>query len=192
MWRLLSSVFLILVLSSSCREEYTPKPRVYTRINFPPHQYHVVEQPCPFLFESPVYGILARDTAHYAGYCWQNLYMPPFNATLHLTYHAIDSAGKFDKLTEESRRLVYQHHTLKAEEIIENHFENPTAKVYGIIYELEGNTATAYQFYVSDSSRHFVRGVLYYNSRTENDSVAPMTAFMKQDMNHLVRTLQWK
>ena len=62
----------------------------------------------------------------------------------------------------------------------------------GIFYELGGNTATALQFYVTDSNRHFMRGSLYFNTKPNRDSLRPAIQFLKKDMLKMIRTLEWQ
>jgi gliding motility-associated lipoprotein GldD len=67
-----------------------------------------------------------------------------------------------------------------------------SVKVYGLIYDIEGNTASSLQFYVTDSTKHFIRGALYFNVRPNIDSVKIVLEFLKKDVLHLIQTLQWK
>ncbi|PIV58809.1 MAG: gliding motility lipoprotein GldD, partial [Bacteroidetes bacterium CG02_land_8_20_14_3_00_31_25] len=52
--------------------------------------------------------------------------------------------------------------------------------------------ASNIQFYVTDSIRHFVRGALYFETKPNKDSLAPIINFIEQDVTHLVETLRWK
>ena len=61
-----------------------------------------------------------------------------------------------------------------------------------IFYELDGSTATNAQFFITDSTKHFLRGSLYFNSTTNQDSIAPVLAFLKIDMLKLIESLEWK
>jgi hypothetical protein len=45
---------------------------------------------------------------------------------------------------------------------------------------------------MTDSSRHFLRGALYFNTRVNNDSLAPAIEYMKKDIMHLINTMDWK
>ena len=51
-----------------------------------------------------------------------------------------------------------------ADGIIEKVFINDSLNVYGILYDYEGVTATALQFYLTDSLNHFFRGALYFDA----------------------------
>ena len=63
--------------------------------------------------------------------------------------------------------------------------------VYGLIYTLKGNTATNFNFFVTDSANHFLRGALYFNSHTKQDSVYPAYKYMVQDVYQMIKTTRW-
>jgi len=185
--------FIVLILSAfilqSCEQEYTPKPRGFQRIELPKKEYKSFEADCGFKFDIPVYSTIKLEDFPGAEKCWYNLNYDPFNATLHLSYKPINSKADLLKMTEDSRTLVYKH-TIKADEIYETLISNKY--IHGMLYELTGNTATNFQFYVTDSSHHFLRGALYFNIKTNTDSVAPVLSFLKYDVIKMIETLRWK
>ncbi len=61
-----------------------------------------------------------------------------------------------------------------------------------MIYELKGNTATNLNFYISDSKKHFLRGALYFNAKTEIDSIQPVFDFIKADVIKMIESTTWK
>jgi gliding motility-associated lipoprotein GldD len=69
---------------------------------------------------------------------------------------------------------------------------NNVNRVYGTLYDLKGNTATAVQFFVTDSTKHFLRGSLYFAAEPDADSLEPVIEFFRGDIEHLIETLQWK
>jgi len=93
---------------------------------------------------------------------------------------------------EDSRKLAYQH-SVKAEAINEKLVKRDTAKVFGLLYDIEGlNTASSVQFFLTDSTNHFLRGALYFNLVPRNDSLSPVIKFIKKDITHLIETFKWK
>jgi gliding motility-associated lipoprotein GldD len=102
--------------------------------------------------------------------------------------------GKADlpKLAEDARTLAMKHMP-KASGIRQIAFSDPSRNVYGLVYEINGmGAASPYQFYLSDSSRNFLRGSLYFDAIPNNDSLAPVIAFVKEDIQHLLETIRWK
>jgi len=174
----------------SCGENYTPKPRAYQRIIFPERKYEICNVvQCNYSFEIPVYANIKRDPYPGADTCWYNVHFRPLNATLHLSYMKVQNREQLFKYIDDSRTMVYKH-VMKAEEIVENYIS--ANNLHGIFYELDGNTATNVQFYVTDSTTNFLRGSLYFNENTKSDSVAPVLAFLKQDILHLIKTIKWE
>jgi gliding motility-associated lipoprotein GldD len=190
--KLLIASITALVISigfSGCEEDYTPKPRGFQRIAFPERSYTDYSSECGFSMKIPVYATIEPDNHPQADKCWYNLTYTPFNATLHLSYKSYKDKEEMFKLTEDARTLVYKH-TIKADEIYETQIGNKYLN--GMLYELSGSTATNFQFYVMDSSHNYIRGALYFNTKTNIDSVAPVLAFVKEDIMTMLESLRWK
>jgi gliding motility-associated lipoprotein GldD len=185
-------LFFITVLVACQNTDYTPKPRGYYRIEFPSRVYQKVEiSGCPFYFESPVYGHLQDDHSRNAKPCWKNLDFPQFNARLHMSYSPINKNISLGALTEDARTFAFKH-TAKATAIDQNQIDIAVHDVYGLEYDIKGNTASNYQFYVTDSAKHYVRGALYFNEKPNMDSIQPVLDFLKEDMRYIISTLRWR
>lgn len=188
----LTLVFLgILALSffSSCRDRFNPKPRGYFRIHFPKKEYQPFDTTFPYTFMYPVYARIVEDNSKGAEKYWSNIDFPGYKARIHLSYKYIE--GCLDSVIEDSRKLTYKH-VLKADAINERIYSNPEARVYGILYNIKGNAASSWQFYATDSSKHFLRGALYFSVTPNKDSLSPAIDFFGQDLIQLIETLRWK
>jgi len=195
----LKNSVLVLIASSlivqGCNDVPVPKPRGFFRIDLPDKEYIGLNDPAwkehslPLTFEYPVYGKISfgENTNHEPG--WFNVDFPAFRARLYLTYKEINN--DLGELMEETYRLNVKNHISKADAINERVFSNTENRVYGILYSLKGNTATALQFFVTDSINHYVRGSLYFLSEPNPDSLAPVTNFFREDMMHMMETLKW-
>jgi len=181
-------LFFFLSILFACNT-YTPKPRGYFRIDLPEKKY-VLYNPtsCPFSFEYPVYAKVVKDSDSRAEPCWINVEFPELNGKIHISYKTIQH--NFAKFSEESRILAYKH-SIKADAITETLIKKP-GKVSGIKYTIEGDAASSVQFFVSDSTQHFLRGALYFTVITRKDSLAPVIQFVEKDIDHLIHTLKWK
>ena len=60
------------------------------------------------------------------------------------------------------------------------------------VYDIAGNTASSMQFYVTDSTHHFLRGSLYFNVAPNIDSMKIVVDFLKTDVLHMIQTFKWK
>lgn len=188
---LVSSIFV-----QGCRDVPVPKPKGYFRIDLPEKEYMVFNDTItndgylPVSFEYPAYGKVSFDEETNPEPGWFNIDFPSFNARIYLTYKEVNN--DLDDLMEETYRINVKNHISKADAIDEQMFINDESRVYGILYDLKGNTATAVQFFVTDSIKHFVRGSLYFLSEPNPDSLAPVNDFFRADIIHMIETLEWK
>jgi len=184
-------LFLILLLTAgmiSCREKTIPKPYGYYRIDFPAKKYHSLPPGSPYRFDIPDYAMAVPDASRNTEPWWINIEIPYHKAEIHISYKKV--TDNLFIYTEESRRLAYDH-TVKASSIVEDNFLNPAKKVYGTIYHINGNAASPMQFYLTDSTRHFLRGALYIRATPNIDSLKPVIDFLKTDVIRLIKTLEW-
>ncbi|MEN8119963.1 MAG: gliding motility lipoprotein GldD [Bacteroidota bacterium] len=187
-----TTLFLFLILNfflAGCSENYTPKPRGYFRITFPEKNYKSFESDAPYKFEIPEYSKMLKYSTDKDEAWWYNLVFPEMKGTVHISYRNIK--GDLNKYIEDSRSLVYKH-TIKADAINEQTFINRDKKIYGVLYEIKGNAASPYQFFVTDSTKHFLRGALYFNVYPNKDSLAPVFNFVKKDIIYLMESVEWK
>ncbi len=182
-------ILATLLLFSSCESEFTPKPKGYFRIDFPTKKYKQLDMECPFSFEIPEYCKAIAYNGNQYERCWMNLDFTNYNAKIHISY--FDIKNDLSKHLEDSRSLAYKH-TVKADGIEEMPFMNPVKKVYGLVYSISGNAASSLQFYITDSTSHFVRGALYFNASPNSDSTAPVLKFISADVTKMIETFEWK
>jgi gliding motility-associated lipoprotein GldD len=188
---LILAVLLATVVTSCSSPTATPKPRGYFRIGMPEKKYLTYNGSCPFTFQYPVYASMQPDMDKNAQPCWNNLVFPQFNGRLHLTYHQIHSKEEFTKLVEYARELAFKH-TVKANAIDQKLVNFPGKKVYGIYYAIDGNAASAVQFFLTDSTKNYFRGALYFNERPQYDSIQPVVNFIQKDIDVMINSFQWK
>ena len=177
------------LLLSSCDEPFAPKPRGYFRISLPEKAYTALDLGgCPFTFEVPGYAAAVRDTAR-AEACWYNIEYRPFNGTLYLSYKPV--ADDLQQLTTDCRNMAMKHVT-RASGIDEQTYSDPAHLVYGLEYDFKGGSASPLQFWLTDSTHHFIRGSLYFYAVPNPDSIAPVLDFIRADVRHMIETFRWK
>jgi gliding motility-associated lipoprotein GldD len=188
--------YSVLILCSiySCGEISVPKPKGYFRIDLPVKSYTRFDETngkigLPFSFEYPTYGNLSFDNeTEKPG--WFNIEFPAHKAKIYLTYK--DVKNDFAGLMEQTYKMNVKNHISKADAINEKEFNNTSDKVYGVLYDLKGNTASSVQFYITDSVSHYLRGSLYFSAEPDADSLAPVINFFREDIIHLIETLKWE
>ncbi len=176
------------VFLAGCREKFTPKPRGYFRIDFPVKEYVTMAPGYPYSFDIPAYSHATPDSSQFSEPNWVNIHIPGNKAEIHLSYKPV--ANNLFVYTEESRELTYKH-TRKASAIEERIFVNRGERVYGTIYLISGNAASPIQFYLTDSTRHFLRGALYIRDVPNIDSLKPVIDFLVPDVIRLIETTVW-
>lgn len=188
--------FLLLFTLVACNEKYTPKPRGYFRIDFPEKEYLPLGGAYPYSFEIPKYALIKQDNRNPDQPTWINIVVPANNAEVHISYYNLQKMGKTNtailpEFMEETRRLAYKH-SIKADAINEKIFVNEPNRVFGTIYQIKGNAASPFQFFITDSTTHFLRGALYINEVPNIDSLKPVIDFLEPDIIHLIETASWK
>lgn len=183
------------VALSACNSDYTPKPRGYFKIGMPDKRYHRFDEPgYPYTFEYPAYGQVVKDSTFFESSpenpYWINIDFPQFGGRIHISYKDVRK-GNFDSLVNDAFTLSYKQHTYKASAIEPEPFVTPSG-LSGVYFNLSGNTATANQFFITDSARHFLRGALYFSATPNADSLQPVNEFLRKDLQHLINTLAWR
>ena len=179
-----------------CNTDYTVgKKRGYFKIEFPEKSYQKFDQPgYPYSFEYPVYSNIIKDTTFFESKpenpWWINLDFPQFAARVHISYKEIGKI-RFDSLVNDAFKMSYKQHTYKASAIEDSEIVTPNG-IHGVYFTLTGNTATANQFFLTDSTKHFLRGALYFAATPNEDSIGIVNDFLKKDLFHLINSLRWK
>lgn len=186
---ILGLFIVCLLFLCSCKDDFVPKPKGYLRLDFPKKEYLLYSESPRFFFETPSYSKVIPYNGPQKNDSWVNIQYLPQNATLHLSYFSLKN--DLAKHIEDSRNLAYKH-TIKAESINEEIFENPKTKVYGILYLIGGNAASTAQFFLTDSTQNFVRGALYFNCNPNADSLYPSNQYLRKDIVHLMESFNWK
>ena len=189
---ILFAVLVIVGIAISCDRQsgYLPKPRGYFRIDLPEKSYNTVDTIERYSFECPQYALVTPDPYSPDEKNWINIEMPAFNGSIHLTHKPVN--GNLGEYLEDVHTMVTKH-LQKANGVRDSLIFNEEHRVYGLFIEMDGKgVATPMQFYLTDSTRNFVRGALYFNFVPDNDSMQPVINFIRADIDHLIETFEWK
>jgi len=192
---LLLCVIVVTVLISACNSPYTFKKKGYFHIDFPEKKYQLFNQPgYPYTFEYPAYSQVVKDTAFFdarpENEWWINIDVPRFGGRIYISYKEVGK-NDFDSLVNDGFKMAYKQHTDISTGINDSVMKTPNG-AEGIYFSLRGNTATANQFFLTDSTKHFLRGALYFNTSPNEDSLGIVNDFLKEDLRHLINTLKWR
>lgn len=174
-------------LFTNCKNEVLPKPKGQLRLQFEQPTYKEYKTQCGFSFQKNTNAHIKKNNKNkQCGYIisYKNL-----NATIYLTHRTITNDLK--KLLKDAQNLT-QEHVVKADEIISKEYENKEKKVYGMFYEVLGNAASQSQFYLTDSTQHFLLGSVYFNVKPNYDSIYPSAKYLQKDMEKLMESTKWQ
>ena len=184
---ILASLFL------ACGNDSIPKPKAFLRLEYPKPDYKEVDVSLPFTFEK---NKLAERIRSIKADSINNIYgvdidYPSLKGTIYLTYKSVSSKEQLLNYIKDAQNLT-QKHVIKADGIEGDLYINPEHKVYGMFYEVGGNAASQSQFYVTDSTKHFLNGSLYFYIKPNYDSIYPAAVYLKNDIQHIMESLRWK
>lgn len=189
----------LLIFVYACTDDLppVPKPRSYPRVEYPVRDYERLGADfCPFTFERPASATVVRESSYFddlpADSCWFNLRLAPqLNGTLHFSYYPITSHTQWEGLRDEAFELVGVHNQ-RASDIQEIVIHRDSARVHGVAFDIAGPAASPFQFFLTDSSSHFLRGALYFQTQPNPDSLNPVIDYVKEDIFRIVETLEWR
>jgi gliding motility-associated lipoprotein GldD len=178
---------LVLLVLVGCEQDPVPKPRGYFRIDLPEQRYARWSDPASFSAELPAYARMVEQRSE-SDARWYDLRFPGQRATVHLTWTAVN--GSLGALIEDAHAFKGKHE-MKAARIGRDRVLRDSVRVYGTLFDVDGDVASPLVFYLTDSTRHFLYGALYFDSRPNADSLAPVTQRIREDVRHLAGTLEW-
>lgn len=185
---MLRMVLLFTLISlASCSDSTQPKPSGFLALNYEEPSYSKINLDCPFTFEKSDASTIETDNPNRP--CWINLDYPRMKAKIYLTYSPVEDNLK--ALLIDAQKLP-EKHTIKADMIEASVYENKNNQTFGNFYEVEGDAASQAQFYMTDSTSHFLTGSIYFEIKPNYDSILPAANYIKKDMRHLVETLEWR
>jgi len=185
------SAVLTLVVAAAllggCERDAQPKPKAYFRIDLPDQTYAPWQEAGLLSAELPSYAHIA-ERKHGEGTRWFDLRFPDQRATVHLTWSPVD--GRLAELIEDAHTFKDQHGVMargmRSERILRD-----SVRVFGTLFDVNGDVASPMLFYLTDSTSNFLYGALYFDTRPNADSLAPVTDRIRSDMRHLAATLRW-
>jgi gliding motility-associated lipoprotein GldD len=187
--------FLLICLSACQEEEFQPKNRGFFKFDLPKHSYQQFSAAdFPYRFNYPTYGRAVKDTLFFSKVpenpFWMNIDFPQWGGKIYLTYKSIPNKDAFYKMINDAYHMTSAHEK-RADYIKDPVINLPEKKVYGMFFDIGGDAASATQFFVTDSNKHFLRGALYFDVSPNADSLKPINEFMRQDLTYLINSLEW-
>lgn len=181
---------ILAIVSTSCKRDYTPKPKGYNRFDLPAHEYQSLPDSLPYHFNYSKHAQLLKDSSRISDSKWVEIYYPELKANIHITYKTILNQDSLKEYLNDAHFLTSKHQ-IKSYAIDETIAVTPKGKT--VVYaELDGEVPSPFQFYSTDSTTHFLRGALYFNTQVHNDSLRPAMDYVKVDIVQMMDGLTWQ
>ncbi|MCF0071833.1 gliding motility lipoprotein GldD [Dyadobacter sp. CY261] len=197
MYKLIIAIFLpfSLLFISSCKkgedQTYIPKPKGYNRIDLPAHSYKKLVEKHPYTFDVSRFAIVEPDTFKLAEKDWIFISYPQFKANIQITYKPLNNNPALLKAFIDDSYKLASKHQIRASSIQEQRVLGKSGRT-AMLFKIDGDVPSPYQFYTTDSTGHFLRGAIYFPTATKNDSLAPVIDYLEADMLQLLNTLEWR
>lgn len=172
------------LLFTACKGDVVPKPKAHLRLEYPKPEYTPFADGCAFTFDVNKLTHISKK-----GACGFDIKYPNMKGTIYIDYKPVNN--NIQMLLRDAQKLTYEH-VIKADDIQEQPFINRDSKVYGMFYQVGGDAATNAQFYLTDSTRHFIVGSVYFYTKPNYDSILPAESYIKNDMRRIMESLRWK
>ena len=177
-------IFSVFALIIGCKDDVLPKPKSYLSLNYPKPTYKTFDTYCGYSFRhNSVANIASKNNCNF------DINYKNMKATVYINYKPVNN--NINVLLRDAQKLTYEH-VIKADGILEQPYYNKSAKKYGMFYEVTGNAASQSQFYVTDSTKHFLVGSVYFYAKPNYDSILPASEYIKNDLRFLMESLKWK
>jgi gliding motility-associated lipoprotein GldD len=189
-------ILVALIFLASCGNNervYQPKPKGYHRLALPEHEYMPLEGDYPYTFQVSKHAKVEQDKHFMAQPSWIEVKYPEFGAEIDISYKEIsDSPDSLAGFVATSHRLTFKHQAkaTKIEEYVAKGGKGGTLNA--MLFDLEGEIPSQFHFYAHDSTKHFFRAALYFNTASKNDSIQPIIEYLKLDMIQMLNTLEFK
>lgn len=184
--RLILAILSLAFFCVSCKDEPRPKPKGFLALEYPEAEYKRMDIGCPYSFEMNTQAEISPSRNRIP--CWINLDYAEMKGSIFITYQPVKN--NLDSLLTDAQKLPLQH-TIKADVIEGDVYTNDIQRTYGMFYEVDGDAASQAQFYLTDSTNHFLTGSVYFQSLPNFDSIVPAAEYLKKDIRHLMESLRW-
>jgi gliding motility-associated lipoprotein GldD len=175
----------LVLLNFSCQSDSAqPKPKGYLYLSYPAPEYSL-NSGSDYSFD------LNQNAASFeelkrSG--WAKINYPSQKATLDLTYRKVEN--NLRDLLIESEKMTFSH-TIKADDISSQNYEDLERGIYARVYEVGGDAASNLQFQVHDSTKNFLTGSVYFKVKPNFDSIEPSIDYIRRDVIRLIESIQW-
>ena len=187
--RILSIIAIALIVSACTETNFTPKPPTFLRLELPDPTYAKFSDSCSYTFNLSELYTVANAPEQGPGTCHKRIDLGPLKGMAYIRYWEMSQPLAF---YVNSANDEINKHKQKADNILNETIIRPKDRVFGSFFELQGDVATPFQFYLTDSTSRFLYCEVLFNSSPNYDSLRPTLDYLKRDLDEFMNTLEWE
>ncbi len=185
-------ICVIFIVLFGCENYFLPKQSAYLRLDYPKPEYKLInDKDFPFFFEANTrlseisdIDINLRSIDFIINY-------NQLNAQINFQYKSVNSSEKLNAYILDLKRTI-ETHSMMANSVKIKDYSLKEKNIFGRIFDLSGNVASPYQFYLTDSINNIISGLVYFNIKPNYDSILPAINYIENDIIHLIESFDWK
>jgi len=186
-------IHLIFIIFLGCENYLLPKQSGYLRLDYPSAEYSLfgADDPAfPFSFDtnnklSNISDIdITSETIDFI------IKYNQLNVKINFQYKRLNSKDQLDAYIIDLKKTI-ETHSLMANSIRVRDYTLEEKNIYGRTFDLSGNVASPYQFFLTDNINNIISGFVYFNIKPNYDSILPAINYIENDMIKLIESFNW-
>ena len=175
-----------------CDNYLMPKQSAFLRLDYSNPEYEQINNSAfPFLFEtnnvlSNISDININDESIDFIIKYDKL-----NGQINFQYNNVDSKETLNTYIMDLKKSI-ETHSIMANSVKIRDYVLEENNIYCRIFDMSGNVASPYQFYLTDNTNNIISGFVYFNIKPNYDSVLPAINYIENDIINLIESFSWK
>ena len=185
-------IFVIFIVLFGCENYFLPKQSAYLRLDYPKPEYKLIDdKDFPFFFEANTILSEISDIDINPASIDFIINYNQLNAQINFQYKNVNSNEKLNAYILDLKSTI-ETHSMMANSVKIKDYSLKEKNIFGRIFDLSGNVASPYQFYLTDSINNIISGLVYFNIKPNYDSILPAINYIENDIIHLIESFDWK
>ena len=185
-------ICVIFIVLFGCENYFLPKQSAYLRLDYPKPEYKLIDdKDFPFFFEANTILSEISDIDINPESIDFIINYNQLNAQINFQYKNVNSSEKLKAYILDLKSTI-ETHSMMANSVKIKDYSLKEKNIFGRIFDLSGNVASPYQFYLTDSINNIISGLVYFNIKPNYDSILPAINYIENDIIHLIESFDWK
>ena len=185
-------IFIIFIVFFGCENYFLPKESAYLRLDYPKPEYELIDdKEFPFFFEANSRLSEISDIDINLESIDFIINYNQLNAQINFQYKNVNSKEKLNAYILDLKTAI-ETHSMMANSVKIKDYSLKEKNIFGRIFDLSGDVASPYQFYLTDSINNIISGFVYFNIKPNYDSILPAINYIENDIIYLIESFDWK